>query len=66
MEKLTNEEKAKIMALPLIELKGDDIKNTDSVMKGIKDVFATTGLPLIDELVITAAIIHSNICSYMI
>ena len=51
MEKLTNEEKAKIMALPLIELEGDDIKDTDSVMKGIKDVFATMELPRIDELV---------------
>jgi len=49
MTGLTTEEKAKMMALPLIDLDENDHNDTDSVMKGIKGVFAALNLPLTDE-----------------
>jgi len=48
MKKLTNEEKAKITALPLIELNEND-SDKSIILEGIKDVFAAFNMPLIDE-----------------
>jgi hypothetical protein len=49
MQYLTTEGKAKMMALPLIELDENDHNDTDIILKGIKDVFSTMGLPFMGE-----------------
>ena len=50
MQGLTTEEKANMMALPLIELDENDHNDTDSILKGIKDVFTAMNMPLMNEL----------------
>ena len=52
MSSFTIEEKAKLMALPLIVLDEKDHHDTDSILKGIKDVFAASDLSFMVEAVV--------------
>jgi len=51
MKMLSKEEKAKMMALPLIDLDENGGNDTDLIIKGIKDVFAAMNSSLVNKVI---------------